>query len=130
MLVRRKTMERMLLDQAWAAGVFEGEGTIYAHKSRSRSGRVGVYGAITVEMTNEEVVRRLQEVTGEGVVRRALTRGLGKKPKWSWRVSDRAGIEEVLDMFGPYLSLQRKEQVARVRAQLTPVMRRSHRRAA
>jgi hypothetical protein len=71
-------VERRELDIAWAAGLFEGEGSIVI----SREGRV----ALQVHMTDEDVMRHLAEVLGgniTGPYQYQQPDGHKRKPFWS-----------------------------------------------
>lgn len=92
---------------AWAAGLFEGEGNTQYSK------RAG-YSA-TLAMTDEPVVRRFGEVMGFGKVYGPYR---PRNPKhseyWAWKVTNRAGVAQLLERLGPWLGARRVEQLEEV----------------
>lgn len=86
---------------AWAAGLFEGEGSIFAGKER---------GSITLalSMTDEDVVRRFHEVIGRGTVVGPHHRS-GQKDQWTWRCST-LDAEVILQALIPWLGVRRTER--------------------
>jgi hypothetical protein len=106
------------LEVAWAAGLFEGEGSFHTH--RHRSANEHVYARATLAMTDEDVVRRFHRIVGVGkVLCRAECRP-GRKPIWRWAAQSRQAYAHVVALFEPFLGERRKEQLALVAAQLTP----------
>lgn len=103
------------VDIAWVAGIIEGEGWIGLRGSQRQC-------HINVSMTDEDIIRRLHETTGEGHVGFTPMRGNMTKPQWLWRVSDKRGVARVLCAIAPLLGVRRREQVAKVADQLA-VMR-------
>lgn len=75
---------KRLLDMAWAAGLFEGEGSAYIRGGGRTSERI--YLSLEIHMTDEDVVRRFGEVVGFGTVRGPYTSGGSDqfKPRWKW----------------------------------------------
>ncbi len=65
-------------DLAWAAGLLEGEGCFHTTLDRPR---------ISVNMTDEDVLLRLQKVLGCGRLSGPHTYGLGHKPVWRYDLS-------------------------------------------
>ncbi len=92
---------------AWAAGLFEGEGTIGCWKSG------GKHCVATLRMTDEDVVRAFHGVMGIGSVTGPLSKG-PHKPYWSWQVQNKAGIKKLIDMFRPYMGTRRLAKMAEV----------------
>lgn len=95
-------------DWAWFAGVFEGEGCIEFHHKNST--------ALTISMTDEDVVRRCAEIAGVGSIMELAARR-GHKVCWRWRVQKADHVLVVLDVIEPYLGKRRwaRAQEARVR---------------
>lgn len=90
---------------AWAAGVFEGEGTI-EHYRRGTSTERG----LTIAMTDEDVVRKFRSVVNCGEVSGPRDQGPGNKPIWKWRVRRHKDLTSVLDSFLPYLGERRHQR--------------------
>ena len=96
---------------AWAAGLFEGEGSI-THFPRNRDS-FDLQVALT--MTDEDVARRFDEIVGRGKVYGPYhppSYDDRHKPFWRWMANGDAG-HDVLDLLGTWLSPRR---VARARA--------------
>jgi len=115
-------------DLAWAAGLIEGEGCISMQNrklSGVRGGRPGWH--LTVQMTDEDVLRRLASVIGLGRVGGPyVNKGDGKKPYkpiWSWNISSRAHCYAVLTALWPWLGARRREKVREALLSLPPGVR-------
>ena len=93
---------------AWAAGLFEGEGTI-THVSRRRDTFDLVVG---LKMTDEDIVRRFDEIVDRGKVYGPYlppSHGDRRKPFWYWVAFGDAG-HDVLDLIGAWLGTRRIAQ--------------------
>ena len=92
----------------WAAGLYEGEGTATRCKRRLR---------LSLRMTNEEPVRRFAAAVGYGTVygpyKYASSDGCVRKPVWVW-VAECEDALIVADLLRPWLSNERRQQLARV----------------
>lgn len=101
-------------DLAWAAGIFEGEGTIVTYWPNTMK-----YPALSlaVSMADEDVVQRFAAVVGTGKVDELRRRG-EKKTMYRWKISRRSEVERVLTDLLPYLG-QRRTGVA-LKALSTP----------
>lgn len=93
---------RELASIAWAAGLFEGEGSILCPS--------GHYQRLRLGMTDEDVVRRFQAIAGCGTVRRAQPRAAGWRPLFVWQVSDRGNVSRLLGLWLPYFGGRRAER--------------------
>lgn len=106
-------------DLAWAAGVIEGEGSIYKSKRNPRSWQ------ISVGMTDLDVVERLCQITGLGkvagpyVVERC-------KPLWTWKVIRQGEVYALLAAVWTWLGQRRREKARQALAILPPVGRQSY----
>jgi hypothetical protein len=93
---------------AWAAGLFEGEGTI----SQISRHRQTLDLQVAINMTDEDVLRRFDEIVGRGKVYGPylpISHGDRRKPFWRWVAIGDAG-HDVLDLIGPWLFPRRIEQ--------------------
>jgi hypothetical protein len=98
-------------------GLFEGEGTI-SHISRRRE---TLDLLVALGMTDEDVVRRFDEIVGRGKVYGPylpLSHGDRRKPFWHWVALGDAG-HDVLDLIGAWLGARRIVQ-ARAHGVLIP----------
>lgn len=91
------------VDIAWATGILEGEGTFTIEG--------GKYPIARVLMTDEDIIRRLKEVTGLGNVTGPHQQREDRKPLWSWKVSDKRSMARLLLAIYPLLGQRRREQV-------------------
>lgn len=108
-------MTRRKLDLAWAAGLFEGEGSFYSNVVRKQS-QTYSYPCAEVHMTDEEVVRRFAGVIGFGKVWPKKARSARWKPQWAWRCHGARDTTRLVELIGSWLSSRRKEAAARVLA--------------
>lgn len=102
---------------SWAVGLFEGEGTICAVKSKSTTSM-----RIALGMADEDVVRRFHEIVGVGTVNGPYA---GKKanhrPIWIWRLGRRDEQIDFINRIWPYLGERRRQQVIETAAKITPI---------
>lgn len=83
---------------AWCAGLFDGEGCICT------SGRV----ALSLSMTDEDVVRRFHEWMGAGQVYRYKRRPpYDIKPVWAWNCNGKTAAVRCLNLLVPYFGIRR-----------------------
>lgn len=86
---------------SWAAGLFEGEGTITKN---------GTALALRVNGTDPEPILRFAQVVGHGKVYGPYARqerdGYTRKPVWIWVAQGEAGLK-VLEILAPWLSDRR-----------------------
>ena len=97
---------------AWAAGLFEGEGSAYMVTQRTRG--VGYnYPRLELKMTDEDVVRKFHKVVGVGRVRyyKPASRPSHWKPAWAWYCSNIEDCRKVIDMIWPYLGKRRRDKI-------------------
>lgn len=97
-------------DDAWAAGLFEGEG--YVSVQRTARGRPKV--RVAINMTDRDVLERFARIMG-GHVLGPYDRG-GRKPMFTWQ---RGGFDVLRDAFArfePYLGERRTARFREVLA--------------
>jgi hypothetical protein len=93
---------------AWAAGLFEGEGTIFevirqGDKHRTYNVR------LQMQMTDKDVVLKFDEVLNcIGHVYYVRSRNKKHKDLWKWHLSRRQDCKKVIELFWPYLGERRK----------------------
>lgn len=92
------------LDAAWLAGLVEGEGTlIFTNKNAV---------ALTVFMTDLDVLERCREVAGVGSVRGPYGDGRpNRKPIYKWSVNKADHVREVLGAIRPFMGQRRAERI-------------------
>lgn len=98
---------------AWAAGLFEGEGCIGHRKDGGTE--------LSVEMTDEDVVRRFAEIVGVGNVSARAERN-GWQATCRWSSSDRWDVSTVLRALRPFMGERRgrkaDEELERIRERM------------
>jgi hypothetical protein len=90
----------------WAAGLFEGEGSIVIRPSRigSKSGNL----TVSLVSTDKDVVRWFHRVVGFGKIRGPYQYGKNK-PYWQWSAENDAGCSVLIELL-PYLCSRRKKR--------------------
>jgi hypothetical protein len=89
---------------AWAAGLFEGEGTL---------GSFPHGWALAVQMTDEDVIRRFAEFVGVGHVGGPYGPYPGRgKVCWTWHTSRREHVLSFCALFGPLMGERRAARMA------------------
>ncbi len=91
-------------------GLFEGEGCISMH--RSPGGRM--YPSLALNMTDEDVVRRLQEITGCGSIHVREGKQEGHKRQWCWKVGSIRQVIRLLTAMAPLLASRRRARALEV----------------
>lgn len=101
------------IELAWAAGFFDGEGSVSVGTDRRAGTAVSI--ALTVVQSGPadqppaSLVRFLEAVGGMGHIRprKADSSRLGKKPLWAWRASKIDDAKLVARMLLPYMTEKR-----------------------
>jgi hypothetical protein len=107
---------------AWAAGVLEGEGCIsWSNSTTVRDGQ-RLQARVSIAMTDEDVLVRVRDILGCGVVRPNTREGKvywkpHHKPQWTWEVRARDDVERVLTVLLPWLCARRRERAEEVLAE-------------
>lgn len=102
------------INVAWAAGLFEGEGTTFLTKPRMRGQTAySRQCVVALVMTDEDIVRRFAVVVGVGSVH-VRSKRPPRKTAYQWTVSDAADVLHVLGLLWPYLGERRQERAAEV----------------
>jgi hypothetical protein len=91
------------IEVAWLAGLFDGEGTCFDTKRRNQRCAI----TMAVAMTNEEIIRRIQVVTGCGSVVLLRPNRPEQKESWRWQCYG-ANARNVLDQLFPWLIVKRE----------------------
>jgi hypothetical protein len=89
---------------AWAAGLFEGEGSLFANDHQRR---------LSIGSTDQDVIESFHSVVGVGrlVGPYAPRNDIGKKVQYRWQTYRWPEIILVTDRFFPFLSTRRRTQV-------------------
>ena len=101
--------EQPATEAAWVAGFFDGEGTVYAHRSGPRR-----YLNLTIANTDMESLERCQRVLGGAIYERRVA--ADRLPMFVLKVARQPAVEAALALLDPYLSGKRQQQLATARA--------------
>lgn len=103
----------MSTELAWAAGLFDGEGSVFVSRTVKR-GRAHVRLMAGLQMTTEDVVHRFSAAVGIGAVRGPYFNGkIAWKPKWGWYAGSDGDVRNAMLLLWPWLSAPKKEQASR-----------------
>lgn len=96
------------IDYAWAAGIFEGEGTITIH---------GTQVSLSVTMSDVDVVNRLADVLGGRLYNKPPQRE-GYKPLRVWGLYQKDAVIAALNHILPWLGVRRTARTIQALAAL------------
>jgi hypothetical protein len=101
---------------AWAAGLFEGEGSITWNRAKGKG-----YVVLLLSMTDGDVVRRFHGALGLGRLNGPYRRGLAasgnpRKPLFYWSASGFEHVQAIVAMFWPWLGDRRRARACEVLA--------------
>lgn len=91
-------------DVAWAAGLFEGEGCVFAKPDK---GRLRIVASL--DSCDFDVLDRFAEVIGVGRVYGPYEHAKGTKPYWKWKTTGPGNVEHVRDLLHRQLGARRLE---------------------
>lgn len=91
-------------DVAWAAGLFDAEGSTYRTNDK--------YGYIKIEVSQSdpETLQELIDITGIGTISGAQYKKTNKKPLWRMAVRKQDEVYSFLTMLWPYLGEVKRQQ--------------------
>lgn len=115
------------MDVAWAAGLFEGEGSITLNRKTSAR-RELLYGCFAVGMTDEDVIRRLRDVMGFGSIRVEPRSHLGRKDMYVWKTNSRSDFLRAAELLRPWLGARRGTKLKEIEELVSPERRRPPKR--
>ena len=97
-------MDSFELDIAWAAGLFEGEGTFEIQKNSRTSCRAGI------SSTDLDVLERFHRIVGVGSIRlhKKANYHTSVKTAWYWRTRNREECITIILLFAPFLGKRRR----------------------
>lgn len=93
---------------AWAAGLFEGEGSLVLSSSKRHKDYKNV--CLTLSSTDEDVIRSFFEVVNCGTVYQIKSRQ-NRKEVFRWSVSKKEEIIRLILLFSPYLHSRRLAKI-------------------
>jgi hypothetical protein len=89
-------------DKHWLAGLLEGEGSFYAINGRTP--------CISIQMTDEDVVRRVARLFGGRAVMGRAGQREHHKPSWTTRVRGNPAAD-LMRMLQPLMGQRRRQQI-------------------
>lgn len=100
----------------WLAGILEGEGCFHLQSKKSS----GVYIQISMNMTDEDVVRKAQKIAGVGKVygpyQRKAPSGAAAKQVWLWQVMKQADAAALMMTLYPLMGQRRQNKITELLA--------------
>ena len=103
------------IDLAWAAGLFEGEGTAVVQQFRTRPDRRPRL-LLAMAQIHPGVLHRFARIVGGNVTGPYVQRG-NALPQWRWQATGGKG-EAIADLLLPYLGAVKSEQIRAALARL------------
>ena len=89
-------------DIVWAAGLFEGEGSIFIRKQHPNT------RSISIAMTDKDVMQKFVNVVGYGNLNGPYKST--NKLLWSWEIAKKIQVLRILKMFLPHFGIRRAEK--------------------
>lgn len=103
-------------EEAWALGLFEGEGSIVTPSKRGRN------STLIIQMSDEDVLKKFHAIIKFGHVRGPYNYNKNKnityKPVWAWSMSAREEVRTVLTKWLPYFGERSKQRAMQALARL------------
>jgi hypothetical protein len=94
---------------AWAAGLFEGEGSLGYYSKKCSA---------TLVTTDRDVLERFAAVVGLGKIEKSprmpRPSNFAKKPQWVWKAVSFEDVQAIVAAFWPWLGERRRQRVAEV----------------
>lgn len=94
--------------KGWLAGVIEGEGHFSIPNQIKKPRNSRIRGSLVVSMTDQDVIVRLQEITGTGTIFFRKTQ-LNRKDAYTWTVGKRSDLMAIICEITEDLCDRRKE---------------------
>jgi hypothetical protein len=111
-------MEPSDAERAYAAGLFDGEGSVGAYRGRPAECKLW--------LTDEDLLERFAATVGVGRIKGPYRRGpASRKPMWAWSVRTHAEVAEVFRLIGPWLGQRRTEAFEQALGSWEPAYRRT-----
>ena len=92
------------MSMAWAAGLFEGEGCIAAHKRGKRGSGI----QLRLGMTDRDAVQRFAAVVGAGTIYKPRRKRPHEKQLHDWALYESAEVVRVLELLLPWFCERRR----------------------
>lgn len=95
---------------AWAAGLFEGEGSVILYRPHGRA----PHPRIQLSSTDEDVIRRFAAVVGRGRVYGPYQKKDSRLPRFDWTTGSWLNCAEIAGRLWPYLGERRRAKMREV----------------
>ena len=104
-------MNQDLLDIAWSAGFFDGEGCTYLHRSQRQGSRVTKLLKIEIAQTSVETLEKFHKATNRlGRINGPYKgKGINRKPYWHYAACGRKAVL-IMETLWPALGQVKKDQ--------------------
>ena len=94
------------IDIAWAAGLFEGEGSLSLTPVKNRPNSIKVSASLS--MTDKDVVEKFQSVVNFGKVKGPYQPQVKTyKVRWVWEVQNQPEVLKLIELFLPFFGERR-----------------------
>lgn len=98
---------------AWAAGLFEGEGTISTRRIGKREHDRAIVASL--RMTDEDVVKRFHSIVKVGNVNGpSIPKNPKWKPLWTWQTGSFEGSQAIAALLWAWLCTRRRATVKKI----------------
>jgi intein/homing endonuclease len=91
---------------AWLAGLFEGEGSFYLNRIKKK-GKIYIYPAAAIKMTDEDIIRRAKELFKLGTIREYNSKNTTYKKAWVYTINGYESVNALYKLLSPYLGARR-----------------------
>lgn len=93
---------------AWAAGLYEGEGSIFWHTANNGP-------RMQLSSTDHDVLARFVDVVGVGRIYGPYVKAApARLPRWDWQIGGHAKCCRLMTAFAPYLGERRRAKAVEV----------------
>ena len=92
-------------DLSWAAGLFEGEGSIHLGKHHKKW-----QARLQMQMTDLDVMKRFQAIVGGPEIRGPYQYRAENKPIYQWATTRQELVQAIIVALWPWLGERRREQ--------------------
>jgi hypothetical protein len=106
--------QHSITDIAWAAGLFEGEGSIFINNNNGRK-----YVLLNLSSTDRDVVEKFTAIMGCGKMYGPYVDKNPARPRYSWHTKSRADSVKAIVLLEPFLCERRLAKLNACRAEAT-----------
>jgi hypothetical protein len=97
------------LELAWAAGFFDGEGSVYMRDSGNKN-KAYLYATVAISQNDTEVLERFRAAVGLGSITGPVSYKDKTLPMYQLRIGSYPEVVKVKELLWPFLSSKKKEQ--------------------